>query len=109
LGLYENGKYAAAIKKFRSPALAKTWPELRVRTLKYLAFSYCVSNKLQACQQAFYDAMQIDPKFELQPSEEGHPIWGPIYQKAKLGPPENILPSGRRFKKHRLDNNSESE
>jgi len=87
-GFYDRGEYAAAINKFRSPAVSNAWPELRVRALKYLAFSYCVTNNLHACQQAFYDAMQLDPQFKLSPAEEGHPIWSPIYEKAKLGPPE---------------------
>jgi hypothetical protein len=83
LELYDNGEYTAAIKKFRSPEITKAWPELRVRALKYLAFSYCVTDKLQACQQTFYDAIQIDPKFKLKPSEMSHPIWGQVFQKAQ--------------------------
>ncbi|MDR1967552.1 MAG: TssQ family T6SS-associated lipoprotein, partial [Burkholderiaceae bacterium] len=90
LDFYDKGEYESAIKKFQSPRLVNaSWPELRIRTLKYLAFSYCLTNELNACQQAFYDAMQLNPQFKLLPSEEGHPIWGPIYQKARLGPPEN--------------------
>jgi hypothetical protein len=89
LDFYDKGDYAAAIKKFRSSELTNAWPELRVRALKYLAFSYCVIDNLDACQQVFYDAIQLDPKFKLLPAEEGHPIWGPVYQKAKLGPPDH--------------------
>jgi hypothetical protein len=95
LALYDKGEYAAAIRKFRSYELSRAWPELHVRALKYLAFSYCVTNKLLACQKAFYDALQIDPKFDLKPSEKGHPIWGPIFEKAKLGPPQQSKPSRR--------------
>jgi hypothetical protein len=90
LNLYDNGEYLAAIKKFQSSEMSKAWPELRVRTLKYLAFSYCVTDQLQACQQAFYDAIQINPQFQLQPSERDHPIWGPIFQKAESGPPPSF-------------------
>jgi hypothetical protein len=96
LGFYDKGEYAAAIKKFQSAEVSNAWPELRIRALKYLAFSYCVTNNLRACQQAFYDAFQLDPQFKLLPSEEGHPIWGPVYQKAKLGPPEPIPKLRRR-------------
>jgi hypothetical protein len=87
LDFYDKGEYEAAIKKFQT-TLTNAWPELKVRTLKYLAFSYCVTDNLRACQQAFYDAMQLNPEFKLRPNEEGHPIWGPVYQKAKLNPPE---------------------
>ena len=83
LQLYDNGEYAAAIRKFQSPELSNAWPELRVRSFKYLAFSYCVTNQLQACQKAFHDALQIDPQFKLRPEEKDHPIWGPVFQKAQ--------------------------
>ena len=88
LDLYDKGEYAAAIKKLQSPEFLTAWPELRVRALKYLAFSYCVTDDLRACQQAFYDAIQVNPQFTLNPSEEGHPIWGPVFQKARSGPPD---------------------
>lgn len=90
LDFYYKGNYPAAIEKFKSPELASAPPQSRVRTLKYLAFSYCVTNQLQACQQAFYDALRIDPYFKLSPSEAGHPIWGPVFLKARSGPPEKI-------------------
>ena len=92
LDLYDKGEYSSAIKKFQSPELSGAWPELRVRTLKYLGFSYCVTNDLRACQQAFYDAIQLNPQFKLLSSEEGHPIWGPVFQKARVGPPEPSQP-----------------
>jgi len=92
LDLYEKGEYAAAIKKFESPEFNRASPEFRVRVLKSLAFSYCVTDQLSACQQAFYKALQINPKFKLQPAEEGHPIWGPVFEKAKLGLPGQTKP-----------------
>jgi hypothetical protein len=48
-----------------------------------LAFSYCVTSKAQLCRQQFERALKIDPSFELLPSEIGHPIWGPVFLKAK--------------------------
>lgn len=92
LELYEKGDYPAAIRKLQSPEMAAAWPELRSRVLKYLAFSYCVSGDSNACHKAFYDAMQIDPKFDLQPAEQGHPMWGPVFKKAKAGPPPTSTP-----------------
>jgi hypothetical protein len=95
LELYEKGDYPAAIKKLQSPELKQAWPELRVRSLKYLAFSYCVSNDLTACHAAFYEAIQVDPEFNLKPAEQGHPIWGAVFKKAKLGPPGKKAPAPR--------------
>ena len=88
LDLYEKGEYTAAIAKLTDPAIDSAWPELRVRALKILAFSYCVSGKPALCQQAFYDAMQVDPGFNLMSAEQGHPTWGPVFEKAKVGPPD---------------------
>jgi hypothetical protein len=87
LNFYDKGEYAEAIRKFRASEFDSAWPELRGRALKYLAFSYCVTDDLRSCHQAFYDALQLNPGFKLLPSEEGHPIWGPIFERAKLGPP----------------------
>jgi len=92
LDFYDKGDYDAAIKKFQSPEFAKSWPELQVRALKYLAFSYCVTDQLQACEKAFRDAIQTNPRFKLLPSEEGHPIWGPVFQKARSEPPNQTEP-----------------
>jgi Tfp pilus assembly protein PilF len=83
LDLYSKGQYPAAIRKFRSRTLSKAWPELRVRSLKYLAFSYCLSNQPRRCKKAFEDALQIDPKFELKPLERDHPMWGPVFRQAQ--------------------------
>ncbi len=46
---------------------------------KYLAFAYCVSNRKLQCRYEFRKALKIDPTFNLQPAEAGHPIWGPIF------------------------------
>ena len=83
VNLYDNGKYTEALKKFQAPEISKAGPQLRSRALKYSAFSYCVQNKLQACQKAFHDALQIDPQFQLKPSEKSHPLWGPAFQRAQ--------------------------
>jgi len=83
INLYSKGQYADAIKKLKSPDISKGGAAYRVSALKYLAFSYCVTNQSQACERAFRDALRIDPKFNLQRSEKNHPIWGPVFQKAQ--------------------------
>lgn len=50
---------------------------------KYLAFAYCVSNRKLQCRNEFRKALKIDPTFNLQPAEAGHPIWGPIFASEK--------------------------
>jgi hypothetical protein len=83
LDFYDKGQYLSAIKKFRSPQLSKAWPELRVRALKYLAFSYCLINRLRQCKKTFEETLQIDPNFDLKPSERDHPMWGPVFQQVR--------------------------
>jgi len=50
---------------------------------KYLAFAYCVSDRKLQCRYEFRKALKIDPTFNLQPAEAGHPIWGPIFASEK--------------------------
>lgn len=83
LALYNDGRYADAIKIFREPVFTRAWPELRMRSLKYLAFSYCVTEKAQQCQQSFEEVFKLDASFELSSAERGHPLWDPVFQQAK--------------------------
>jgi Tfp pilus assembly protein PilF len=48
---------------------------------KHLAFIYCTSNRVRECESAFRSALQADPAFMLNKSEQGHPLWGPVYQR----------------------------
>jgi hypothetical protein len=54
-----------------------------VTALKYTAFSYCVTSRPAQCRQAFDKALRLDPSFQLAPGEYGHPLWGPVFAKAK--------------------------
>ena len=81
--LYENGDYNAAIRRLSSPELANAPVRTRVAALKYTAFSYCVSKRAALCQQAFEKALKLDPGFDLAPGENGHPLWGPAFARAK--------------------------
>jgi Tfp pilus assembly protein PilF len=56
-------------------------PKDRATANKLLAFIYCTSNRLPACEQAFRAARQADPGFVLSRSEAGHPLWGPVYKR----------------------------
>ena len=84
--LYNEGDFNGAIKRLNSSDIRSGAP-LRTRTtaLKYTAFSYCVTSRPKQCQQAFEKALKIDPEFSLEPGEEGHPLWGPAFERAKRG------------------------
>jgi outer membrane protein assembly factor BamD (BamD/ComL family) len=83
LNHYNNGNYNAAIKKFNAPVMKNAWPELQIRNLKYLAFSYCLINDLQECERMFTEILRINPQFKLLPQERGHPVWGTVFEKVQ--------------------------
>jgi hypothetical protein len=83
--LYNNGDFTNAIVKFNAPEIQGANAATRTSALKYTAFSYCVTQRPAPCRQAFDRALRIDPDFALAPGEEGHPMWGPVFEKAKTG------------------------
>lgn len=83
--LYANGDFAGAIAKLDSPDIRNASVATRVSALKYTAFSYCVTERPVPCRQAFDKALRLDARFALAPGETGHPMWGPVYDKARAG------------------------
>jgi hypothetical protein len=83
IGLYDDGNFDGAIRRLSSRDIANGPVSARVTALKYTAFSYCVTSRPVQCRQAFEKALRLDPSFKLAPGEYGHPLWGPVYAKAK--------------------------
>ena len=81
--LYNDGDYNGAIKRLSARELNNAPVASRLAALKYTAFSYCVTARPAQCRQAFDKALRLDPGFDLAPGEHGHPLWGPVYTKAK--------------------------
>jgi Tfp pilus assembly protein PilF len=84
IALYNDGNYAAAVKKLS--AAGEIWAGdkgIQVQAHKYMAFSYCVMGRHLPCRQEFDKALKLDPSFDLEPGEKGHPLWGPVFEKAK--------------------------
>jgi Tfp pilus assembly protein PilF len=83
IAFYEEGDYRAANRRLMF-ALEEglTIPD-RVLAHKYLAFIACVSGHQLACREEFAIALKLDPDFELDEAESGHPIWGPVFRSAK--------------------------
>lgn len=82
--LYNNGDYNGAIK--RLAGAHEIWSgdkATQVTALKYMAFSYCVTGRQALCKQQFDKALKLDPAFDLDQGEKGHPLWGPVFEKAK--------------------------
>lgn len=83
--LYNDGDFNAAIKRLSASDVTGGSMRTRLTALKYTAFSYCVTSRPTQCRQAFERALKLDPKFELAPGERGHPLWGPVFEKARNG------------------------
>jgi hypothetical protein len=81
---YEEGNYKDSIKLLQE-ALTKGLPnkEDQVEAHKYLAFIHCVSGRKNECTDEFKKTLELDPNFELQAAEAGHPLWGPVYSSVK--------------------------
>lgn len=79
---YDDAQYTDAERSLRK-ALSAGLATGRDRALahKLLAFIYCTSDRVPACEQSFRAAREADPSFTLSRSEAGHPLWGPVYRK----------------------------
>jgi Tfp pilus assembly protein PilF len=84
LRAYDDAQYAQAEKSL-GEALKATLvsPRDRAAAHKVLAFIYCTSERVAACEAAFRAARSADPAFALSKAEAGHPQWGPVYQRVR--------------------------
>ena len=81
---YEDGEYKTSAKQLRAAVdLGLDAARDRAKAHKYLAFITCVSGRKKACRDEFNKALDADPKFDLEPAEAGHPIWGPVWRSVK--------------------------
>jgi hypothetical protein len=81
---YNAGEYIPSLKKLLdSKTIWITDNDIQLEALKYSAFDYCVTNRANLCKQQFEKALKLSPEFDLLPGEKGHPLWGPVFEKAK--------------------------
>lgn len=80
---YEDGKYGPALASLQASLNLGLSNRDVVRAHKYLAFIHCASEHAAKCQAHFRMALTVDPSFELDPAEAGHPIWGPAFRSVK--------------------------
>jgi hypothetical protein len=85
VGLFHDGRFGAAIERLDAYDRPGSPVRHRVTALKYIAFSYCVTGRPAPCRQAFARALRLDPGFDLTPGEQGHPMWGPAFARARQG------------------------
>lgn len=81
---YEEGNYQASVTALQGVLEAGiSAKQEKVKAYKYLAFIQCVSGRDMMCREYFKKALEIDPEFNLEPAESGHPIWGPVFRSVK--------------------------
>lgn len=81
---YDDAQYLQSeqlLKEALKDGLAS--PRDRAAAHKHLAFIYCTSDRVPACEAEFRAARADDPAFALSKSEAGHPQWGPVWQRVK--------------------------
>jgi Tfp pilus assembly protein PilF len=79
---YDDAQYPVAETQLSTAINAGlTSPKDKAAAHKHLAFIYCTSNRMRECESAFRSALQADPAFMLNKSEQGHPLWGPVFQR----------------------------
>ena len=84
IDLYSAGDYNASLKRLQdSKEIWATDIEIQLDALKYSAFSYCLTNRTTLCRQQFEKALKLNKDFDLLPGENGHPLWGPVFERAK--------------------------
>ena len=80
---YEDGKYAAATTSLQNALAAGLSDTDQVTANKYLAFIACTQGRERQCRAYFRRALELNPSFELEPAEAGHPMWGPVFKNVK--------------------------
>lgn len=81
---YEDGNYKNALKTLNDALDAGlTFHSDQIAARKYLAFIYCSSGQERACRDEFRRVFELEPGFTLDPTEDGHPAWGPVYRYVK--------------------------
>jgi hypothetical protein len=84
IALYDKGDYNAAITKLAAVAdMPGADVKTQVAAHKYQAFSYCLTNRQTLCRTQFDKAFKLDPAFDLEPAERGHPMWTPAFERVK--------------------------
>ena len=83
IALYDKGDYNGAIKRLAQANVPAAPKATQLSALKYTAFSYCLTSRQVLCRQQFEKALKLDPAFDLEAGEKGHPMWGKAWAKAK--------------------------
>lgn len=82
LRAYDDAQYPDAEKQLNlALKTGLVSPRDQAEAHKTLAFIYCTSKRMLECEAEFRAAKTSNPAFSLSKSEQGHPLWGPVYKK----------------------------
>jgi hypothetical protein len=101
VALYDAGDFNGAIR--RLAGAREIWDDSisadalanKLAAHKYIAFSYCVTNRRTLCRRQFVDALRLDSGFALEATEKTHPVWGPEFERAKKQATASSAPAKR--------------
>jgi Tfp pilus assembly protein PilF len=85
---YDDGNYKVAARTIQGALDAGLTTRSQGRAHKYLAFMHCIAGQQSQCRDEFRKALEIDPRLELKPEEEGHPMWAPVFRSVKASMPK---------------------
>ena len=81
---YEDAQYPPAEKLLaQALQIGLVSGKDRAAAHQLLAFIFCTSDRVAACEIEFRRARAADPDFALSKSEAGHPQWGPAYKRVQ--------------------------
>lgn len=81
---YEDGDLRVAQKNIQDALnMGLAFDADKVNAHKHLAFIFCASGQEKTCRDEFRRAFDVDPGFKLEPTEIGHPLWGPVYKSVR--------------------------
>jgi Tfp pilus assembly protein PilF len=77
---FDAGDHAASAKSLASALEMGLGDKDRATVHKHLAFIHCTANRERQCRDEFRKALAADPATDLDATEAGHPVWGPIFR-----------------------------
>lgn len=87
LRAYDDAQYADAERELvKALTTGLVSVKDRATAQKHLAFVYCTTQRVAACEGAFRAARGADVEFALTRAEAGHPLWGPVYKRVVVAP-----------------------
>jgi Tfp pilus assembly protein PilF len=86
---YDDGSYKLAARTIQGALDAGLTTRSQGRAHKYLAFMHCINGQPSQCRDEFRRGLEADPRLDLKPEEEGHPLWSPVFRSVKAGMPKS--------------------